>query len=523
MKKFSSALVWLTVSEVVFNIAAYVVHSVAGRILGPADYGRYGLVVTLTTMVVVLIGNGIPTAMSKYVSGVLEKNPGDIRSIKKKTALLQIYIIGGITILFFLFAPVIAWALRDPSLTPLFRISSLIIPAFAAASFYHYYLIGLHLFKLQAIVKIIRSFARIGFIALAAVFFGLNGAIGGYILAPLFTFGAALLIDEFYVKRKLGYGTENKKDDFDFPAKTILVYAGPLTLFLVFYELLLTIDLYFVKALLQDDHLTGLYNAAITVGRIPYYLFAALAMILLPAISKTTAERNTLETGSLVNKSLRLMALLLFPIITLLIAYASQILHFFYGTRYVGAEATMSIFSLGVGFLTVFYVLAFALNGADAGNRFPRQQISPPHGPPSFPDNHPSHRIRCTDSPFLLWHTLRRSRSYDEHFLARRRIPDGILCAGFRIEWRRSRPYPDETFIFRIYLYGCTHLFPHPAIRDSRRSACRYHYCFCSHDQHPYLYENSLRRPSAVQNRLLFLIQRARYSLSFTFLTAWHL
>lgn len=364
MKKFSSALVWLTASELVFNISAYVVHSVAGRILGPADYGRYGLIVTLTTMVIILVGNGIPTAMSKYISGVLEKNPGDIRSIKKKTALLQVYIIAGITVLFFLLAPVIAWALRDPSLTPLFRISSLIIPAFAAASFYHYYLIGLHLFKLQAIVKIIRSFARIGFIALAAMFFGLNGAVGGYILAPLFTFGAALLIDEFYVKRKLGYGIKNEGSDFNFPAKTILAYAGPLTLFLVFYELLLTIDLYFVKALLEDDHLTGLYNAAITVGRIPYYLFAALAMILLPAISKTTAERDTLETTSLVNRSLRLMALILFPVITLLIVYASQILHFFYGTRYVGAEDTMSVFSLGVGFLTVFYVLAFALNGA---------------------------------------------------------------------------------------------------------------------------------------------------------------
>lgn len=364
MKKFSQALAWLTVSEVIFNIAAYVVHSVAGRILGPADYGRYGLVVTLTTMVIVLIGNGIPTAMSKYISGVLEKSPGDIRSIKKKTALLQTYIIGGITILFFLLAPVIAWALRDPSLTPLFQISSLIIPAFAAASFYHYYLIGLHLFKLQAIVKIIRSFARVGFITLTAIFFGLNGAIGGYILAPLFTFGAVLLIDEFYVKRTLGYGVKNNGHDFDFPTKTILAYAGPLTLFLVFYELLLTIDLYFVKALLQDDYLTGLYNAAITVGRIPYYLFAALAMILLPAISKTTAERNTEETVSLVNKSLRLMTFLLFPMITLMIAYAAQILHFFYGTRYAGAEQAMSIFAIGVGFLTVFYVLAFALNGA---------------------------------------------------------------------------------------------------------------------------------------------------------------
>lgn len=364
MKKFSQALVWLTASEVVFNIAAYIVHSVAGRILGPADYGRYGLVVTLTTMVIVLIGNGIPTTMSKYLSEVLEKDPKNIPAIKHKAALLQTALIGGITVLFFLLAPVIAWILRDPSLTPLFQLSAFVIPAFAAASFYHHYLTGLHLFRLQAIVKIVRSIARVGFIALAAVFFGLEGAVGGYVLAPLFTFGAAILIDIFYVKRTLGLGVKTVGHDFDFPAKTILAYAGPLTLFLVFYELLLTIDLYFVKALLQDDHLTGLYNAAITVGRIPYYLFAALAMILLPAISKTTAERNTTETTSLVNKSLRLMTLLLFPMITLLIIYAAPILHFFYGTRYDGAEQAMSIFAIGVGFLTVFYVLAFALNGA---------------------------------------------------------------------------------------------------------------------------------------------------------------
>lgn len=364
MKKFSSALLWLTASEIIFNIAAYVVHSVAGRILGPADYGRYGLVVTLTTMVIVLIGNGIPTTMAKYLSEVLEQNPKNIPAIKRQAARLQVIIIGGITVIFFLLAPAIAWALRDASLTPLFQLSALIIPAFAAASFYHHYFTGLHLFKLQAIVKIVRSIARVGFIALAAIFFGLNGAVGGYVLAPLFTFAAAILIDELYVKRRLGIGQQDASHDFQFPAKTILAYAGPLTLFLVFYELLLTIDLYFVKALLQDDHATGLYNAAITVGRIPYYLFAALAMIMLPAISKTTAERNTEETTSLVRKALRLMILLLFPMITLLVIYAEPILHLFYGNRYAGAEQAMSIFAIGVGFLTVFYVLAFALNGA---------------------------------------------------------------------------------------------------------------------------------------------------------------
>ena len=364
MKHFSRSLVWLTVSEIAFNVAAYVVHSVVGRVLGPADYGRYGLVVTFTTMIIVLIGNGIPTAMSKYLSEVLEANPERIAAIKRQTMLLQTVLIGAVTAVFFLASPLIAALLHDETLTPLFRMSSLVIPAFAAASFYHYYLIGLHLFRLQAIVKIIRSFARVGCIALAALYFGLDGAIAGYILAPLLTFLAVAVIDELYIKRRLRLGERAIGAEYRFPAKTLLAYAGPLTLFLIFYELILTIDLYFVKALLQDDHLTGLYNAAITVGRIPYYLFAALAMILLPAISKTTAERNDVETKSLVERSLRLLALILFPLVALLSAYANEILHLFYGNRYDGAAAAMQVFAIGVGFLTVFYVLAFALNGA---------------------------------------------------------------------------------------------------------------------------------------------------------------
>lgn len=364
MKHFSRSLVWLTASEITFNLAAYIVHSVVGRILGPADYGRYGLVVTFTTMIIVLIGNGIPTAMAKYLSEVLEANPERIEAIKRKTAILQTLIISAVTIIFFFASPLIAQLLNDPSLTRLFQLSSLVIPAFAAASFYHYYLIGLHLFRLQAIVKIIRSLARVGCIALTALYFGLDGAVTGYILAPLLTFIAVIIIDECYIKRRLRIGERTIGAEFHFPAKTLLGYAGPLTLFLIFYELILTLDLYFVKALLQDDHLTGLYNAAITVGRIPYYLFAALAMIMLPAISKTTAERNVAETTLLVERALRLLVLILFPLVALLSAYAPEILHLFYGNRYAGAAATMQVFAVGVGFLTVFYVLAFALNGA---------------------------------------------------------------------------------------------------------------------------------------------------------------
>lgn len=364
MKKFSSALIWLTISEIVFNLAGYVIQASVGRILGPADYGRYSLTVTLTTMIIILIGNGIPTAMSKYLSEIFESAPEKILGIKRKAIKLQVILMSAVTALFFFAAPLIAWALHDSSLTPLFRLSSLMIPAFAAASFYFYYYTGLHFFRLQAVLKTTRALGRIVFIISFAYFFGVTGAVSGYIAAPLFIFIVALLCDIYITHRYFPHVKQTKSEIIEFSGKTILSYAGPLTLFLLFYEFILTLDLYFVKSLLQSDYQTGIYNAAITAGRIPYYLFYALTIILLPAISKSTAERNDQETQGLVDKSLRLLVLLLFPMVALLTAYAAQAMHFFFGPEYIDGAATMSIYTLGVGFLTVFYVLSFALNGA---------------------------------------------------------------------------------------------------------------------------------------------------------------
>lgn len=365
MKNFSRSLIWLTVSEIIFNAAGYIIHSALGRILAPEDYGRYSLVITLTTMIVILIGNGIPTAMSKYLSEIIESDPSQIRPIKHKSMKLQALLMIGVTVLFFLCAPIIAFLLGDPSLTPLFQLSSFIIPAFAAASFYFYYYTGLHFFRLQAILKTTRATARLVFIIGLAYMIGVKGAISGYIVAPLFVFTVAVICDLIFTRKY--FPQTAKKDSMTtrtFSAKTILNYAWPLTLFLLFYELISTIDLYFVKSLLHSDHLTGIYNAALTAGRIPYFLFYALTIILLPAISKTTAERDTQETNDLITKSLRLMILVLFPLVTLLALYSRQTILLIYGKEYLEAVYPMSLYVIGAGFLTVFYVLSFVLNGA---------------------------------------------------------------------------------------------------------------------------------------------------------------
>lgn len=360
----AKSVFWLTASEIIFNISGYIIHSGVGRILGPTDYGRYGLVITMTTMIIVLIGNGIPTAMSKFISEIFETNPSMVVIIKRKAFFLQTILIGIITLIFFLSAPLISNVLGDKSLTHLFRISTLIIPSFALASFYFYYFTGIHKFNLQAILKTVRSTAKVIFILILAWFFKLEGSITGYILAPLFVFLIAWLIDKFWISKNFEMTTtQATSTPQTFSTKKLLNYAWPFTLFLLFYEIMISIDLYMVKAILQNDFLTGIYNGALTVGRIPYYLFYALTIVLLPSISKTSSQKNTTETAKTVSQVLRLMSILLPLGVILMTVFASPIIHLFYGKEYLPAVYPMRILVIGVSFLTVFYVLSFAFSG----------------------------------------------------------------------------------------------------------------------------------------------------------------
>lgn len=354
-------LILLTLAEVLFNISGYVIHAVAGRVLGPAEYGRYGLVVTLTTTVIILIGNGIPTAMSRSLSEYFEKDPGMVGVIKRTGARLQFFLIAGVTVLFFLLAPTLSSLLGDPSLTPLFRFSSLIIPAFAASSFYFYYFTGIHLFHYQAILKMARAVLRIAITVTLVFLYKIYGAIAGYILVPFFTF----LLGTFFDRKTSASfkDAERNQETRIFPWRNLLSSAWPITLFLLFYEIFISIDLYLVKALMGDDTQTGYYNAATTLARLPSYLFYALSIVLLPALAKLKSDGDPERVSRLLGGALRWAGIILLPLFIILFSYAEPIVTLFFGKAYVEAVPIFRVLVFGLSFLTVFYTIASGLIG----------------------------------------------------------------------------------------------------------------------------------------------------------------
>lgn len=365
-KNLARSFVWLAIAEVLFNLSGYVVHSGAGRLLTPSDYGRYGLIVSFTIMVITLIGNGIPISMSKYLSEVHIARPEMVPVIKKTGLLLQLIVIGAISLLFYLLVPAISRMLGDATLTPLFRLSVFILPAYAIDSFYFYYMTGIHQFNFQSGLKILRSIFRMTIIIGLIVLYGLNGSVAGYIFVPLMVFLVAWLADIFWISKK--FPKPGKELRFDW--KKLLNYAWPVTLFMLFYQILISLDMYFVKAITGSDYLAGIYNSAFLIGQIPYFLFYALTIILLPSVSESTSQNDMKRAQVIVTQSLRIMIMLLVPIVILLNTYASSVIKFIYGAKYLDATLSLQILAFGIGCLTVFYILSFALNGAGK-NRVP--------------------------------------------------------------------------------------------------------------------------------------------------------
>lgn len=355
------SFMWLTLSEILFNLSGYIVHSGAGRLLSPADYGRYGLIVTLSIVVVTLLGNGIPIAMSKYVSEYWKTKPEMVSIIKRQGLILQMIVIGLITASFYAVTPFISSLLNDQTLTPLFRISVFILPAYALDTYYFYYFTGIHRFNFQSILKIVRSLLRVTLIIGFIYLWRIEGAIAGYIFVPLLVFLVALFYDLFKTSKEY---PQPKDENIDFDWRKLMSYAWPVTLFMIFYEVLISLDLYFIKGILHDDYQTGIYNSALMIARIPYYLFYAMTVILLPSISQTTSANDFKKAQEILTQALRFMMIVLIPVVILIAVYAGPTINFIFGAQYLDGIASLQVLSFGIGFLSIFYVLSFALNGA---------------------------------------------------------------------------------------------------------------------------------------------------------------
>lgn len=348
--RFSGA-VSLFIAQAVVLLLGWITHPLIGRILGPGPYGIYGVVLSIQTIFGLFLALGVPMAISRFVA----QDPQHARSILMQALRIQLIIAVLLGTITFLVSPLIARSLNDASLSSYLRFVAIVIFLQAGYPIFVQFLSGLHLFNRQALLTAFYAVTKLAGALSLILIWHVYGAFAGFAIGGL---AAALL--GWYWTRNIGRG-----DQIKLPLKSFLSFAGIYVLISVGLQLLISLDLFMVKAILKDNVIAGYYNAAVTLSRISFMLLQSLTFVLLPSVSALTkpgADRE--QAAAFISDSLRYLIMLIIPGAALAAATSRSLLRLFYSAQYDQAATPLSILMVGLAAIAFFLLLANIVSGA---------------------------------------------------------------------------------------------------------------------------------------------------------------
>lgn len=328
MRSFLGHLSWSFLGMAFSSLVLFLINVVAGRIMGPEEYGRYNLVLTIAYVVSVLMVFGQDMACIKYIaSSGTEKEKRGHFSNSLWVVSVSILVV---SILAFLFAAPAASLLGTTKI--LFAWAILYAAIFSARSILDSLFRALIEFKLQALVKILEGIVILG-IFVGLFFLLQKQGYQSYVFS--LTVGFLFFCILFFYRNKFALKSFDKKlfaKTWDYTRKTILLAVVTI--------LAASIDKLFVGKFLGVKEL-GVYSAYLTASIL---LVSQSAVIFGNAFFPMINKIEETKKPAIVEKVDRL-GLLFFAPGVLGIFVASFLLFKMFGREYELNLAYLLIFS----------------------------------------------------------------------------------------------------------------------------------------------------------------------------------
>lgn len=345
-----SGAAFLAVAQAVLLGLGYVTHILIGKLGGPPLYGVYGVVLSIQTILNMFLTLGIPVAAAKEVA----EDEANSATILRTATLVQLGMALALSTLTFAFARPVALLFGDPSLTSIIQFTAIIYPFTGLYALLTNTFNGLHAFAIQAGLIIFYAIVKLTASVGLLTSYGVRGALAGFAIG-----GAAAAVVGYGAARRSIRGRHTRP----LPVRRLLKFAGAFVGTCVCLQILMSLDLFLVKRLLQDNTLAGYYNAASTLSRIPYFILQALGFVFLPSVAKLMRE-NVEEARRFIRMVFRYLFLLLLPVTAIAAATSKGLLHLFYNPQYEPAAQPLTLLMVALGMLSAFYLLATIAAGA---------------------------------------------------------------------------------------------------------------------------------------------------------------
>lgn len=333
---------YLFAGGMVANFLAFIYNLFLARTLIPTDYGVYGSLLSIITLLGVPVSSLGPVIV-KFSANYFAKNEAD-KAAQLYIKMFKFVFI--ITVLLFLFFVIFSNPIKNflnIQNTYYVIFSGLIIAFFYLNLVNSAYIQSVLKFKFLSFIGILASAAKViigGALVLAG--FKIYGALGGVFALAFTTF-----ITGFWPIRFIFKNIKNNSTKI--PVKEIIYYALPTSFAVFFLTSFTSIDVILVKHFF-NPHLAGYYAGLSLVGKVIFYFTSPIPMVMFPLLVK----RHTLgkNFGGLFYLSLLLVLLPSFAITVFYFLFPSFVISLFLGGKeYLQISPYLGFFGI---YLSVF-------------------------------------------------------------------------------------------------------------------------------------------------------------------------
>jgi O-antigen/teichoic acid export membrane protein len=273
-------------SNVLIGFLSYIFHLIMARLLNVTEYGEFEALIALVALITIP-SNTIVMVITRYSAKYMAKKEfGKLYYIFSKYTRKILYISYFLFLGFLILVPSISGFLKLNSHTPLIILSTLFI-TMPILSLIRGILQGLQKFwhlSLNTILELILKLLLA--IALITLGFSLNGAVTAITANVIIVyFFGVWQIKKIFSKNNLNKQKITKKE-----GRSIMKFAFPVLLTMLFITLLFNIDLILVKHLF-DPETAGMYSSLVVIGKIVFFATGAVSAVMFPMIAEAK-EKN---------------------------------------------------------------------------------------------------------------------------------------------------------------------------------------------------------------------------------------
>ena len=310
---------------IISNLLAYIFHFVAGRMLGPADYGVFGALMALF-LIVALPAGALGSAITKFTSKyIAEKKIGKIEILRKRVQRDVLIFAGVMFLIILLFSRVIADYLNISSNVPVIFVGftlifALILPVNRGI------LQGMKKFKIYGGNLILESGSRL-ILVVALLFIGMG--VDGAILA----YGLAYFVAFLFIFSHIGEIKEGRQDNKKLDMKNIYKFILLVLFVNLIMQLIINVPSIFIKHYLSAEF-TGLWTAALNIARISLFVTGAIATVMFPEIA---GEKDHSKKKKIFGRAVILTLLASVGCALIFFLFPGLLISVLYGSAYLGA------------------------------------------------------------------------------------------------------------------------------------------------------------------------------------------